>query len=38
MINDLLEGYTDEFTIRLTDSTEDYFEGKFIQVLKFEID
>ena len=37
-VNDLLENYTDNFRIRLTDSTEDYAESKFIQVLKFNID
>ena len=37
-VNDLLENYTDNFRIRLTDSTEDYADSKFIQVLKFEID
>lgn len=37
LINDLLEGYEDNYNIRLTDSTEDFAEEKFIQVLKFNI-
>lgn len=37
MINDLLEGYGQTFKIKLTDSTEDYEDNKFIQVLQFTI-
>lgn len=36
-IDKALEAYT-EAEIRLTDSTEDFAEGKYIQVLKFEIE
>lgn len=37
-INDALENNSEALQIRLTDSTEDFAEGKYIQVLKFEIE
>ena len=37
-VNDILEGYTDKFQIKMSDSTEDVADNKFIQVLEFTID
>jgi hypothetical protein len=38
LINDALEGSHDGNRIRLTDSTEDYADGKYLQVLVFSIE